>query len=153
LNELVPLLRVYEGCAQVLTGFVEETTLVKLNRLEAKVSYLAYPDFDTDAHPALATSVRADLRRLDVKLRDYRNSSNPPVLHRKETFVPPSYPLFDKFQSLTKQEERARLLEETNTIGTRIGWQVRLEQLGYVVKGHRLLKAKRTTDVTQELLG
>jgi DNA phosphorothioation-associated putative methyltransferase len=152
LGELTPLLRVYEGCAQVLTGFVEGTTLIKLGRLEAKVSYLAYPDFDTDAHPALAISVRADLRRLDVKLRDYRSSSNPPVLHRKETFVPPNYPLFDKFQRLTKQEERAKLLEETNTIGTRIGWQVRLEQLGYVVKGHRLLKAKRTTDVTREPL-
>jgi DNA phosphorothioation-associated putative methyltransferase len=151
LNELSPLLRIYEGCARVLTGEVEGTTLVKLSRLEPKVSYLVYPDFEKDPHPALLTSVRADFKRLDVKLRDYSQVGNPPVLHRKETFVTADHPLHQKFSALTKQEVNAGLLEDSNKIGTRVGWQLRLEELGYVVRGHRLFKAGRTSAATREL--
>jgi DNA phosphorothioation-associated putative methyltransferase len=151
LNELSPLLRIYEGCARVLTGEVEATTLVKLSRLEPKVSYLVYPDFEKDPHPALLTSVRADFKRLDVKMRDYSQVGNPPVLHRKETFVTPEHPLHQKFSTLTKQEVRAGLLEDSNKIGTRVGWQLRLEEFGYVVRGHRLFKAARTNAATREL--
>ena len=139
-QNLDPLLRVYEGCARALTGTVTEGTLIKFSRTDAKVSYLSYPEFDKDPHPALSTSLRADLRRLDVKYTDFRESANPPVLHRKETFVPPDYPGREKFARLTKQEERAGLLEETATIGTRNGWTQRLEDKGYGLRGHVLVR-------------
>lgn len=137
---LDPLLRVYEGCARALTGAVSEATLIKFSRTAAKVSYLAYPTFDREAHPALWASLRADLPRLHVKYRDFSSSTNPPVLHRKETFVPEGYPGREKFGRLTRQEERAGLLDEASTIGTRDGWQRRLDELGYRVAGHRLSK-------------
>ncbi len=38
LSRLGPLLRVYEGCARTLTGAVESANLIKLNRIEPKVS-------------------------------------------------------------------------------------------------------------------
>lgn len=139
-QNLGPLLRVYEGCARALTGTVSDGTLIKFSRTGAKVSYLSYPEFDKDPHPALATSLRADLRRLDVKYTDFRESANPPVLHRKETFVPPDYPAREKFVRLTKQEERAELLEETATIGTRNGWSQRLQDKGYRLRGHVLVR-------------
>lgn len=141
LGSLDPLLRVYEGCARALTGAVTEATLIKFARAAPKVSYLAYPDFNRDPHPALRASLRANLLRLHVKYLDFTESVNPPVLHRKETFVPGDYPGRDKFARLTRQEERAGLLEHAATIGTREGWQRRLDQLGYRISGHRLSRS------------
>jgi hypothetical protein len=65
LEELPPLLRIYEGCGRALTGTVDDTTILKLHRVKAQVSYLEYPDFDVEPHPALATVVVARLPRLD----------------------------------------------------------------------------------------
>jgi DNA phosphorothioation-associated putative methyltransferase len=141
LTRLSPLLRVYEGCARVLTGTIDGVSLIKLNRFEPKVSYLVYPHFDTLPHPELAVSVRADLRRLDVRVRDFRSSHNPPILHRKETFVPDDYPERQTFAQLTEQEERAGLFSDPTTIGTREGWRRALETRGLAIEGHRLRHA------------
>ena len=140
LSTLPPVLRVYEGCAQVLVGSVPEATLIKLHRQERKVAYMAYPTFDRDPHPALKSSLRADLRSFDVRQRDFSESANPPILHRKETFVAEDYPGRAKFARLTAQEERAGLLGGP-AIGTRSGWGELLEVEGCVVKGHRLTRA------------
>ena len=141
LSRLSPLLRVYEGCGRALTGTVPEANIVKLNRIEPKVSYLAYPDFDKDPHPALATSVRADLRHLDIKYRDFRGRTNPPILHRKETFVPSDYPGRAKFARLTAQEEKHGLLP--TTIGMANQWTALVADKGFRYSGHRLIKAKQ----------
>lgn len=139
---LPALLRVYEGCAQVLVGAVPEATIVKLHRIERKVAYLSYPEFDRAPHPPLATSLRADLRTLDVRLRDFRDSTNPPILHRKETFVPTDYPGREKFARLSRAEERAGLLGQP-AIGTRHGWEEVLDVNGLALRGHRLIKRTR----------
>jgi DNA phosphorothioation-associated putative methyltransferase len=144
LHLLSPLLRVYEGCARILTGTVADANIIKLSRTGAKISYLSYPDFDREPHPALATSLRADLRRLNVKYLDFRESANPFILHRKETFVAVDYPSREKFARLTRQEERAGLLEASATIGTRDGWQDRLNELGYRLNGHRIVRRSST---------
>lgn len=136
-----PLLRIYEGCGRALTGAVEGTTIVKLHRLEPKVGYLAYPTFDRDAHPALASSVRADLRCLRVTFSDYRQSTNPPILHRKETFVGPDYPGRERFARLTAQEERAGLFDEATAIGTLNGWNEALRKRQLCIRGHRLTQS------------
>lgn len=62
------------------------------------------------------------------------------MLHRKEAFVPLDYPGRDKFARLTKQEERAGLLHETATIGTQTGWEQRLQDRGYRLAGHRVVR-------------
>lgn len=51
LESLEPLLRIYEGCARAYLGTIEDANVVKLHRFSGEVSYLAYPDFDTDPHP------------------------------------------------------------------------------------------------------
>ena len=88
LDSLEPLLRVYEGCARAYLGEVEGANLIKLHRQSGKVSYLVYPDFDADPHPALLRSIKLSLRTRELDCHDYANSANPPVLHRKETFLP-----------------------------------------------------------------
>jgi DNA phosphorothioation-associated putative methyltransferase len=62
LDYLEPLLRVYEGCGRAYLGEVEGTTILKIHRRSGKLSYLAYPDFETDPHPALLRSLRLSLR-------------------------------------------------------------------------------------------
>ena len=61
LDSLDPLLRVYEGCARAYLGEIEGANLIKLHRQSGKVSYLVYPDFETDPHPALLRSVKLTL--------------------------------------------------------------------------------------------
>lgn len=122
IGHLPPLLRVYEGCARNYVGTVEGANLVKLHRLKPKVSYLSYPDFDRDPHPALAGALVVPLNSFDVKYWNYVGAANPPILHRKEEFVPVGYPGREKFARLTKQEERRGLYEETSRIGRRDGW-------------------------------
>ena len=115
--------------------------MIKLNRLDPKVSYLSYPAFDREAHPALAWSMRVAMGFCNVKSRDFRESPNPPVLHRKETFLAPDDERHERFRKLTEREERAGLLDDGSAIGTRTGWKARLTRGGYVVRGHRLVRA------------
>ncbi len=138
LRSLDPVLRVYEGCARVLVGQVETASIVKMQRIERRVAYLAYPDFDTQPHPELRFSLRVDLRSFDVKFRDFSESTNPPLLHRKEAFVTADYPRRETFARLTRQEERAGLLGG-NDIGTRNGWAAALAVAQRQVRGHRLV--------------
>ena len=121
-GHLPPVLRVYEGCARQLAGAVDGLTLVKLFRRRPRVSYLAYDDFDRVAHPALKSTVVADLKGLDLHHRDYTRSANPPVLHRKELFVAADHPARERFARLTAREDRLGLLDATSGIGTRAGW-------------------------------
>jgi hypothetical protein len=58
---------------------------------------LSYPDFDRDPHPALLRSVKLSLQTLVLDCWDYAGSQNPPILHRKETFLPADHTLRDKF--------------------------------------------------------
>lgn len=138
-DTLPPLLQVYEGCAHWVAGHIDGATLVKLSWEKPKVSYLAYPDFDRDPHPALAAAAVVRLDELSVELRSYTERANPPILHRKETFVPDDYPGREKFARLTRQEERAGLLSDPQ-IGTRGRWQDVLDTAGLKLRGHRLIK-------------
>jgi DNA phosphorothioation-associated putative methyltransferase len=139
LSRLAPVLRVYEGCARVLTGQIAGATIIKMRRDEPKISYLSYPEFDTEAHPALESSVRVDLRSFDIKSRQFGNSDNPPVLHRKELFVPKDYPNRDVFDALTREEVKVGLLNESQDIGLRNQWNEILKRNGLNICGHNLV--------------
>jgi DNA phosphorothioation-associated putative methyltransferase len=142
LENLDPLLRLYEGCASRTIGRMENATLIKFHTAKPKISYLVYPDFETAPHPALQTSMQIDLRDLHVTYRDYDTIDNPPILHRKETFIAPDNPLYEKFAKLTQQEEAWGLLDHSNSIGTRKQWQRRLEENCAELRGHRVIWRK-----------
>jgi hypothetical protein len=67
------------------------------------LSYLVYPEFDDDPHPALLRSVRLNLRTRQIECNDYSQSANPPVLHRKEAFLCADDPRYARFARLTAQ--------------------------------------------------
>lgn len=140
IDQLEPLLRVYEGCGRAYLGEIEGANIIKLHRQSGKISYLCYPGFDTDPHPALTRSVKLSLRTRGLECYDYSARSNPPVLHRKEAFLRPEHPLHERFSKLTQQEEKHGLLNDASSIGTRDGWEARLEEKGFSLKGHRLVK-------------
>ena len=140
LGHLAPLLRVYEGCGRQLTGSIDGVTLLKLGRRRPRISYLVYPDFDRNGHPALAEAFVADLRRLTLDRRNYRHGPNRPVLHRKELFVSSAYPARPRFARLTKQEERAGLYDHKGDIGHEEQWRTLLERENMVIRGHRLVR-------------
>ena len=140
LDKLSPYLRLYEGCARGLIGRVDGVNLIKLDRNEPRISYLCYPEFETDPHPVLTLSVTVHLQTFRVKYRNYKHHKNPPILHRKEAFLSPDHPLYEKFARLTRIEQSKSLYEDTSRIGTRDGWNEVLENKGYYLRGHRLLR-------------
>ncbi len=140
IESLDPLLRAYEGCARSYLGEIDGANLIKLHRHSGKVSYLVYPDFETDPHPALVRSVKLSLRTRKIECFEYAGAANPPLLHRKETFLAPDHALYARFARLTAQEEKHGLLDDSATIGTREGWQARLNASGFALRGHRLVR-------------
>ena len=139
-SRLPTLLRLYEGCARGYAGTVEGATIAKLHRWKPQVSYLAYPRFDVDPHPALAGSFIVDLQYLSIRHIDYTASVDPPVLHRKELFVDHSYPRHRLFAKLTADEDRRGLLRDSASIGSRNAWQRVLDAHRLRLRGHQLVR-------------
>lgn len=142
IEALDPLLRLYEGCASRTIGRPQEANVVKFHFRKPKISYLFYPNFDTDPHPALRTSMEIDLRDLHVHYRDYAPNDNPPLLHQKDLMVTADYPLYEKFAKLTRQEEGWGLLDDLRLIYDDRGWQKCLEEHCAELKGHRVVWRK-----------
>ena len=148
LDNIHPLLRLYEGCARGYIGRVDGANVIKLHTGEPKISYLSYPEFESDPHPALAESLTIHLQTFRLRERDYRDRSNPPILHRKEAFLTPDHPLHAKFARLTRQEETKGLYEDPAHIGTRRGWQELLSEKGLKLRGHRLIRDRASNTRT-----
>ncbi|NLS94827.1 MAG: DNA phosphorothioation-associated putative methyltransferase [Planctomycetaceae bacterium] len=106
LDGLEPILRIYEGCARALVGEIDEANVIKLHRLSGKVSYLSYPDFERNPHPALRQRVKVTLPTLSIDFFDYREWEDPPILCRKEELVGRGHEFYEKFARLTREEER-----------------------------------------------
>jgi hypothetical protein len=115
-----------------------EFNLVKFRTDELKLSFLAYPEFDSDPHPALRRAITIDLATGKVRHTNYARNLNPPILHRKETFLPAGHPLRAQFEALTHAEEEAGLYERTATIGFKLNWEKLLASKGLEIHGHSL---------------
>lgn len=141
-DNLVPILRIYVGCGERYVGDIPEANVIKIHRHSGKVSFLIYKDFDKSPHPELLSSTRVDFRHLKINYIDFSNSSNPPILHRKETLVSSSYPNYDKFILLTEAEEKLGLYCDTRIIGHKEQWNALVTSKGYKYSGHRLMRLK-----------
>ena len=121
-----------------------EYNLLKFRLNEYKLSFLCYPDFLEDPHPALARALTVDLVKGKCRIIEYGDQLNPPILHRKDSLIPPSHPRHREFWELTRQQEEAGLLDETASIGFRLNWERRLRDLGCRLEGHRLIRTTPT---------
>ena len=138
LSHLDPILRDYEHQARRFVENTSHATIVKFGIDRPKVSYLYYPEFDRDPHPQLHQSIVVDLATEEVSVRQYHNSQNPPILHRKETFVATDYPLYQTFAELTQEEEALGLLDNSRHIGTLQEWTRMLLQQGISLVDHHV---------------
>ncbi len=141
LDQLDPLLRLYEGCASRTIGRPEEATVVKFHVQKPQITYLFYPGFDKEPHPALHTSMAIGLRDLHVRYRDY-DPDNPPLLHQKDQLVMTDYPSYEKFAKLSQQEHKWGLLDDVKAIFNRQGWKQCLLEHGAELRGHRIVWRK-----------
>ncbi|WP_052050809.1 DNA phosphorothioation-associated putative methyltransferase [Leptolyngbya sp. KIOST-1] len=145
IDQLDPLLRLYEGCASRTIGRPEEATVVKFHVQKPQITYLAFPQFDKDPHPALKTSMAIALQDLYVRYRDY-DSDNPPLLHQKDQTLAPDYPSHAKFAKLSQQEQKWGLLNDVKAIFDRRGWERCLLDHGAELQGHRVVWRKDASD-------
>ena len=113
-----------------------EWDLVKFDRHKQAISFLQYPLFDEDAHPALHSSTRVDLVTEKVTRRQYKK--NRPSLHRKELFVLEDYPLYQEFIALTKKEEKIGLLKDCSKVGFKKQWDERCSDRGIFFQGNQM---------------
>jgi len=80
-------------------------------------------DFVSDPDPALRDAIAMDLATGKVRHTDYGDNINPPILHRKESFLPAEHPLRAQLEALTRAEEAAGLYENATTIGFKLNWE------------------------------
>lgn len=124
-----------DGVNQILGG----VTLIKFSTQKPQLSYLFYHNFDRDPHPRLLKSIIVNLETQQVSQRQYYDSDNPPILHRKETFVTSDYPLYDEFARLTEEEVTLGLLDNARFIGTLKQWRQLLSHHGLDFEGHHVI--------------
>lgn len=143
-DELPALLRVIIFAGKQIVGELPYD-LVKFATDGRAISFLQYQNFAEDPHPALLRSIKIYLPKATYGIREYLNSPNPPILHRKETFVLLNYPHFETFRKLTEQEEALELLSSPD-IGYRRPWEELLVSRGVRIQNHKLFVERRSEE-------
>jgi len=141
-ESLPALLRVLIFAARQIVGEVDYN-IIKFTTDGRKISFLKYKDFDEEAHPELLHSVRVHLPSASYAIRDYSSSENPPILHRKESFVDPLYQNYSAFSELTRQEEDLGLLSRVD-IGFKSEWLRLLSERRLHIIGHEVCEGSGT---------
>lgn len=133
--------RKIERAVQGLPEIAEEPpNVAKLNLRSGRVSLLSYPDFFESAFPALrAAWVFPPEASGPQSFRTYRDSLNPPILHRKELLVASSHPEHESWANVTSTAESLGLFDDIATIGFSLNWTHLIESKGYRVVGHDFL--------------
>jgi hypothetical protein len=113
--------------------------LLKIHTREVAMTFLTYSEFEVEPHPALAEATKINLNTGSIVRTDFRQQANPPILHRKETFLPPNDPRISSYAALTKEEEKAGLYRDPSRIGHRVQWLALLHRLNLHYEGHTLV--------------
>ena len=144
LNELVAVLAARNDVG-------DQFNVIKFRTDELKVSFLSYPDFMGEAHPALRHAVTIDLVTGRARQTDYGQNLNPPILHRKEQFLPEHHSRRALFEALTRAEESEGLYEQTATIGFKLNWERILAEKRVLIAGHSLQRLATPALATEKL--
>lgn len=126
--------------------------IVKVHQDWPRISYLNYPEFNSEPYPVLRSSKIIDLARKSVREMSFEDDPNPPILHRKELLVPADYPAREEFELITAEGEAAGLYEDARRIGFRKNWETLINSMGYEVVDGRLFRASAvSTNETDDI--
>ena len=114
--------------------------IIKFYKKDFKISFLNYPGFEQDSYPSLHLSQIIDLHKSTYRKTDYSKSDNPPILHRKETFVVDIYPLKSLFEQITAEGEAIGLYSNPKRIGLKKQWEALIKHKGYKLDEHGRLQ-------------
>jgi DNA phosphorothioation-associated putative methyltransferase len=117
----------------------KDFNVIKVNDNGNDLSLLDYPDFFEEAFPVLHRYWSFDLDQETFRFRTYKESFNPPVLHRKELLLDPKHADRKRFSDLTKEAETIGLFDDSSRIGFIQEWEALLRNQGYQVIGHELV--------------
>jgi len=109
----------------------DDWNIAKYNKRDFKLSLLHYPDFECYAYPALQKSFTIDLEKFSVRESSYEQSDNPPILHRKETFVSEDHEMYEEFCDITAEGEKIDLYSNPRSIGFKKNWERLISRKGY----------------------
>jgi DNA phosphorothioation-associated putative methyltransferase len=112
--------------------------ILKISLDGRALSFLVYPNFDTDPHPTLDRAARVYLPKASYAVRHYRSVENAPILHRKDLLVHADYPHYQTFRRLSEQEEHLGLLSAPD-IGWKTGWESLLKTQNLAFDSHLLI--------------
>ena len=124
-----------------------EWNVVKFFKRDHKVALLSYPRFFDDAYPTLEHAYTLDLERMSFRESDYKNSDNPPILHRKETFLKTDHPSVPLFRQITQEGEKIGLYKNPRTIGFKKSWERLISRKGYVLDEQGRLRPKASAEI------
>jgi DNA phosphorothioation-associated putative methyltransferase len=126
-----------ETFAKVTRG--RHFNVARFDNSNDEVTLLNYPQFFVDAFPALSESWSVNLVSGRIGHRAYRESLNPPVLHRKELLLDKDHPRRLEFEALSTVAEGLGLFRDTTRIGFREQWLRSVRESGYQIVGHELI--------------
>lgn len=132
--------RIEAAVAHLGAGSRPSPNVAKVNLRTGRLSLLSYPDFEEDPFPQLVASwtFAPDASAAPV-FRNFRDSLNPPILHRKEQMVEADHPARERWFDLTSTAEALGLFDDTTTIGFRLNWNRLIESKGYALNGHEFV--------------
>lgn len=138
--DLIPS-KLQDECARLQKIFASDFSwdVVKFFRRDHKLSFLSYPTFFTESYPALVASLTIDLSRESSRVISYSESNNPPILHRRETFISEDHPHFLEACEITREGEAIGLYENARKIGFKKSWERLIADKGYKLVDGRLV--------------
>jgi DNA phosphorothioation-associated putative methyltransferase len=114
LDQLDPLLRLYEGCASRTIGRPEEATAVKFHVQKPQITYLFYPALTRNPTRLCTPAWRSACRICTSAIATTTRQPAPAPPKRPDGA--PDYPGYAKFAKLSQQERKWGLLDDVKAI-------------------------------------
>lgn len=128
--------KVSHALRQIPADAMPQPNVAKFNLRTGHFSLLAYEDFEQEPFPTLLASWRfASGPYAAPAFRTYIDSTNPPILHRKERLVASDHPRYRDWSRLTSTAEALGLFDDTRCIGFRQNWERLISSKGFILDG------------------
>jgi len=125
--------------------------VLKIDDVDQIITALLYPNFFENPFPALQKSWTIHLTSSQISFRSYEDSSNPPILHRKELLISTEHPDRYKFEQLTAQAEALGLFSDNHRIGFARAWERVIERAGYYLHEYSLLPLSNEINSSEDI--